>query len=135
MSKGRSFEYLRLTSLGVIGALVKVDDPRVIDFLIKTEIIPLCLRIMERGTELSQTVATFIIQKILMDEEGLKYLFMKPERYLAVSNVLNFMVENQLTKPSQRLLKHIIKCYYRLSENSRAQVALIKKVPAIVKCN
>lgn len=33
------------------------------------------------------------------------------------------------------MLKHIIKCYYRLSENSRAQVALIKKVPAIVKCN
>lgn len=120
VSKGRSFEYLRLTSLGVIGALVKVDDPKVIDFLIKTEIIPLCLRIMERGTELSQTVATFIIQKILMDEEGLKYLCMKPERYLAVSNVLNFMVESQLAKPSQRLLKHIIKCYYRLSENSRA---------------
>jgi CCR4-NOT transcription complex subunit 9 len=92
VSKGRSFEYLRLTSLGVIGALVKVDDPKVIDFLIKTEIIPLCLRIMERGTELSQTVATFIIQKILMDEEGLKYLCMKPERYLAVSNVLDFMV-------------------------------------------
>lgn len=133
VSKGRSFEYLRLTSLGVIGALVKVDDPKVIDFLIKTEIIPLCLRIMERGTELSQTVATFIIQKILMDEEGLKYLCMKPERYLAVSNVLNYMVESQLQKPSQRLLKHIIKCYYRLSENSRAQVALVKKVPSIVK--
>ncbi len=29
-----------------------------------------------------------------MDEEGLKYLCMKPERYLAVSNVLNFMVES-----------------------------------------
>lgn len=53
VSKGRSFEYLRLTSLGVIGALVKVDDPEVINFLLQTEIIPLCLRIMERGTELS----------------------------------------------------------------------------------
>jgi len=53
VSKGRSFEYLRLTSLGVIGALVKVDDPEVISFLLQTEIIPLCLRIMERGTELS----------------------------------------------------------------------------------
>jgi CCR4-NOT transcription complex subunit 9 len=44
---------LRLTSLGVIGALVKVDDREVISFLLQTEIIPLCLRIMERGTELS----------------------------------------------------------------------------------
>jgi CCR4-NOT transcription complex subunit 9 len=74
VSKGRSFEYLRLTSLGVIGALVKVDDSEVISFLLQTEIIPLCLRIMERGTELSQTVATFIIQKILLDDSGLNYL-------------------------------------------------------------
>ncbi len=66
VSKGRPFEYLRLTSLGVIGALVKMDDTEVISFLLQTEIIPLCLRIMERGTELSQTVATFIIQKILL---------------------------------------------------------------------
>jgi len=66
VSKTRPFEYLRLTSLGVIGALVKVDDPDVINFLLSTEIIPLCLRIMETGSELSKTVATFIVQKILV---------------------------------------------------------------------
>lgn len=69
-SKARPFEYLRLTSLGVIGALVKVDDPAVISFLLNTEIIPLCLRTMETGSELSKTVATFIVQKILLDEVG-----------------------------------------------------------------
>ena len=51
VSKTRPFEYLRLTSLGVIGALVKVDDTDVINFLLSTEeIIPLCLRTMEPGT-------------------------------------------------------------------------------------
>ena len=58
----RPFEYLRLTSLGVLGALVKTDEKDVIKFLLSTEIIPLCLRIMEQGTELSRTVATFILQ-------------------------------------------------------------------------
>lgn len=48
-SKSRPFEYLRLTSLGVIGALVKNDSSDVINFLLTTEIIPLCLRIMETG--------------------------------------------------------------------------------------
>lgn len=133
VSKGRSFEYLRLTSLGVVGALVKVDDPDVISFLLQTEIIPLCLRIMERGTDLSQTVATFIIQKILLDENGLTYLCMTAERFFAVSTVLNNMVESQLIKPSTRLLKHIIKCYFRLSENPRAQMALNSTMPTIVK--
>ena len=44
VSKARPFEYLRLTSLGVIGALVKTDEQEVINFLLTTEIIPLCLR-------------------------------------------------------------------------------------------
>merc|ERR1712088_849222 len=64
VSKTRPFEYLRLTSLGVIGALVKTDEQEVINFLLTTEIIPLCLRIMESGSELSKTVATFILQII-----------------------------------------------------------------------
>ena len=74
VSKTRPFEYLRLTSLGVIGALVKTDEQEVINFLLTTEIIPLCLRIMESGSELSKTVATFILQKILLDETGLYYI-------------------------------------------------------------
>lgn len=74
VNKNRPFEYLRLTALGVIGALVKVDNTEVINFLIKTEIIPLCLRIMERGSDLSKTVAAFIIQRILLDELGLNHI-------------------------------------------------------------
>ncbi|PHT35533.1 Cell differentiation protein RCD1 -like protein [Capsicum baccatum] len=79
-SKSRPFEYLRLTSLGVIGALVKVDDTEVISFLLSTEIIPLCLRTMEMGSELSKTVATFIVQKILLDDVDLDYICTTAER-------------------------------------------------------
>ncbi|EEB96708.1 hypothetical protein MPER_04113, partial [Moniliophthora perniciosa FA553] len=80
-SKTRPFEYLRLTSLGVIGALVKQNDsPPIIHFLLSTEIIPLCLRIMETGSELSKTVAIFIVQKILLDETGLTYICHTYER-------------------------------------------------------
>ena len=63
---------------------------------------------MKRGTDLSQTVATFIIQKILLDEEGLKYPCHTAERFFAVSTVLNNMVEIQLQKPSTRLLTIVI---------------------------
>lgn len=132
MSRGKTFEYLRLTSLGVIGALVKVDDSNVINFLLQTEIIPLCLRIMERGTELSKTVATFIVQKILLDDNGLNYICQTAERFFAVSHVLNNMVQNQTEAPSARLLKHIIRCYMRLSDNARAKTALKENLPSIL---
>ena len=41
---------------------LQTDEASVIEFLLSTEIIPLCLRIMEAGSELSKTVATFIVQ-------------------------------------------------------------------------
>lgn len=117
-SKTRPFEYLRLTSLGVIGALVKVndvvvvvvyaltqltsltkqlyfifpqkqtDEQEVITFLLTTEIIPLCLRIMESGSELSKTVATFILQKILLDDSGLSYICHTYDRFSHVAIIL-----------------------------------------------
>lgn len=161
VSKTRPFEYLRLTSLGVVGALVKVDDPEVISFLLSTEIIPLCLRTMESGSELSKTVATFIVQKILLvrligwngcvfvsgvmvvfslacllacvaarqDNAGLAYICATAERFFAVSAVLSSVVQGLQDQSSVRLLKHIVRCYLRLSENSRAREALRQCLP------
>ena len=129
VSKTRPFEYLRLTSLGVIGALVKVDDTDVINFLLSTEIIPLCLRTMELGSELSKTVATFIVQKILSDEVGLNYICATAERCYAVGTVLGGMVTMLAEQPSVRLLKHIIRCYLRLSDNPRARECLRQCFP------
>ncbi|RXI03456.1 hypothetical protein DVH24_004108 [Malus domestica] len=194
-SKSRPFEYLRLTSLGVIGALVKVallapsfsegfnwsvnldekivnialfawvDDTEVISFLLSTEIIPLCLRTMEMGSELSKTVecsflfftssfffpslyvslafmqglsqiaqvATFIVQKILLDDVGLDYICTTAERFFAVGRVLGTMVASLADQHSSRLLKHIIRCYLRLSDNPRACDALRSCLPDMLR--
>merc|ERR1719223_514958 len=132
-AKSRPFEYLRLTSLGVIGALVKMDDADVINFLLQTEIIPLCLRIMETGSELSKTVATFIVQKMLLDEIGLSYVCATAERFYAVSTVLNNMITLLVSNPSVRLLKHIVRCYLRLSDNIRARDALRNALPTSLR--
>ncbi|EPY53144.1 RNA-binding protein [Schizosaccharomyces cryophilus OY26] len=129
LSKSKPFEYLRLTSLGVIGALVKNDSPEVINFLLSTEIIPLCLRIMENGSELSKTVAIFIVQKFLCDDVGLQYICQTYERFYAVASVLNNMVLQLVDSFAFRLLKHVIRCYLRLSDNPRAREALRHCLP------
>ncbi|KAF9921776.1 Cell differentiation protein rcd1 [Linnemannia zychae] len=128
-SKTRPFEYLRLTSLGVIGALVKNDNTEVITFLLSTEIIPLCLRIMETGSELSKTVAIFIVQRILLDDMGLAYICQTYERFYAVGTVLSNMVHQLVETLAIRLLKHVVKCYLRLSDNPRAREALRQCLP------
>ncbi|KAF1855695.1 hypothetical protein Lal_00002548 [Lupinus albus] len=124
-SKSRPFEYLRLTSLGVIGALVKNDSSEVINFLLTTEIIPLCLRIMETGSELSKTVAIFIVQKILLDDNGLNYICATYERFYAVGTVLSNMVAQLVESQTARLLKHVVS----LSDNARAREALRQCLP------
>ncbi|MCO5582978.1 hypothetical protein L7F22_036883 [Adiantum nelumboides] len=130
-SKTRPFEYLRLTSLGVIGALVKQNDNSdIISFLLSTEIIPLCLRIMETGSELSKTVAIFIVQKILLDDTGLAYICQTYERFYAVGTVLSNMVTQIVESQAVRLLKHVVRCYLRLSDNPRAREALRACLPA-----
>ena len=126
LNKSKPYEYIRLTALGVIGALVKIDNREVIQYLLNTEIIPLCLRIMERGSELSKTVACFIVQRILLDESGLKYICEKAERLNAINTVLCFMIKN---KPSQRLVKHIIRSYNRLAENEEGKNLLQNNLP------
>ncbi|KEF52773.1 uncharacterized protein A1O9_11190 [Exophiala aquamarina CBS 119918] len=133
-SKSRPFEYLRLTSLGVIGALVKNEPSNnnsspTITFLLTTEIIPLCLRIMETGSELSKTVAIFIVQKILLDDTGLGYICATYERFYAVGTVLSNMVIGLVETQTVRLLKHVVRCFLRLSDNNRARQALRQCLP------
>ena len=108
LNKAKPYEYMRLTALGVVGSLIKVDSPEVIDYLLITEIIPLCLRIIERGSELSKTVASFIINKIISDENGLKYICEKAERIDIINTVLEYALKN---KPTNRLNKNIIRIY------------------------
>ncbi|KAL2874551.1 RNA-binding protein, CCR4-NOT complex subunit Rcd1 [Colletotrichum sp. CLE4] len=114
---------------GVIGALVKNDSSEVINFLLTTEIIPLCLRIMETGSELSKTVAIFIVQKILLDDNGLNYICATYERFYAVGTVLSNMVAQLVEQQTARLLKHVVRCFLRLSDNARAREALRQCLP------
>ncbi|PHU04121.1 Cell differentiation protein RCD1 -like protein [Capsicum chinense] len=132
-SESRPFEYLRLTSLGVIGALVKADDTDVIRVLLPTQIIQRCLRAMQMGSELSKTVATFILRRCLLDNLGLSYICTTPELFFAVVRVLGNMVGALAEQPSSSLLKHIIRCYLRLSYNRRACDVLRTRLPLILR--
>ena len=71
------------------------------------------------------------MEETLMDELGLSYVCQTADRFYAVSNILTKMVaaEAASKKPSQRLLKHIVRCYLRISDNSKARDALRSCMP------
>ena len=101
---------------------------------------------METGSELSKTVAIFIVQKILLDDIGLAYICHTYERFYAVGTVLSNMVTQLVEQQTVRLLKHVVRCFlrsvsplqndlqyasnmYRLSDNARAREALRQCLP------
>lgn len=69
---------------------------------------------METGSELSKTVAIFIVQKILLDDMGLAYICQTYERFYAVGTVLSNMVTQLVEQQTVRLLKHVVRCFLRL---------------------
>lgn len=83
---------------------------------------------METGSELSKTVAIFIVQKILLDETGLTYICHTYERFYAVGTVLSNMVSQLVETQAVRLLKHVVRCYLRLSDNLRCAIFLEQKL-------
>lgn len=122
-NKMRHYENLRVHSLAVIGALVKKDDnTEVINYLVKTELIVLCLRTMKKGTDMAKSVAIFIVRKILMNNAGLEFVCTTEERLQAVVDILKDMV-NDMDRNQQTvtlsLAKQILRCFLRLSENMR----------------
>jgi len=85
---------------------------------------------MERGNELSKTVATFIVQRILLDNNGLDYICSTVERFYAISSVLSNMIKNN---PTQRLIKHIIRSYAHLADKEIVREILKENLPSKMK--
>lgn len=117
-NKANPYEYLKLTSLSVIGTLVKLNEPDIISFLIDTSITPILLKIMEKSSELSKGIACCIVYQIIQDKHGYKYICEAKERYSAVIQIMRMMLKNKL---NQRIIIRILKTFLRLSENKDAK--------------
>ncbi|GMN61815.1 hypothetical protein TIFTF001_030886 [Ficus carica] len=130
ISLERPHEFLRLTTLGVIGALLKEDNEDVINILLEGDIVSKILRCLEVGNLLAKTVAAFILERLLtIGEMGQVYCCASAQRFYLITRVLEKRVEELVSQPSQRLLKHIICCYVKLSENPRACDGLLWSLP------
>jgi hypothetical protein len=70
-------------------------------------------------SQMYMQVATFVIQKILLDDSGLRFVCATAHRFFSVTNVLATMVTALVNEPSTKILKHVIRCYLRLTYDRR----------------
>ncbi|KAM5580592.1 hypothetical protein ABKV19_010041 [Rosa sericea] len=134
-NKDKPHEYLRLSSLGALGALVKGHppnrdevDPEIIHFLLESQRFENIYVPLNVPAHVLQ-VATFIVERILTTDEGLNYCCNFGDRFYVVTHVLGKMTDKLLEEPSARLLKLIIKCFLILSKGPRDSEGLRCCIP------
>ena len=135
-NKTPPFEYLRLSSLGVLKALVHKNDVKGVKFLVGMhanylDIISLRLRIMTIGGMLSKRLATYVLMKIILSNVGLTYICAKSNEKFndanpkVIANILHLMLVEHATKPfDPQLLNFILRCYVGLCNDMKTREAL-----------
>ncbi|KAL8128102.1 hypothetical protein AgCh_014893 [Apium graveolens] len=93
------------------------------------------LRLMSLGVigGLLKETASWIMSRIMMQEQGLQYCCEPANRLCAIMKVFNDVIEKMQDEPSTTVLKNIIQCYVILSDDpSRGCLLLRSFIPPIL---
>ncbi|KAM0677846.1 hypothetical protein BDAP_001524 [Binucleata daphniae] len=123
------YENLRIASLGVVATFLSINDNTTIELIKNTEIIPLTLKIMDLGSEVSKILALHVFLKIIENKEGMEYVCQTFDRFLAISVILNSMLYQCITTPSIKLVEYILDCYIKLTEKENVKMIYRNKKP------
>ena len=85
---------------------------------------------MEKGTELIMAITCFIVQRIIVDINGLQYICDLSQRLYAIIYVLDTMLQNKI---SDRIIRNILKIYLGLIENKEAKNLLKSELPQKIR--
>ncbi|XP_015075558.2 CCR4-NOT transcription complex subunit 9 [Solanum pennellii] len=110
---------LQFSILSLIAALADFNEQYGQDtllLLLDTQVFPLCLHCIRHGDQPILKVATLILMKMLMQQNGLKYCCALPSRCLYVIQVLLQLVDTFASEiPCSQQLKYVVQCYLSLS--------------------
>lgn len=135
----RPYENLRLTSLGVLGALLKNESSDAVRLLLQTEIVPICTNVIRTGATLSKTVAVFILQKLLRNTDGRAYICSDTAMVSDVLNALSDVLSCSSSSGSaggggrvnehQDPLERALDCYLCIAEDTDGILKLKSMLP------
>lgn len=120
-STTKQSEYIKLFTISLMSTLMKSEEPKIISFFINTEIIPILLKILDKSPLLSKIPVCMMIYLIVKTDEGLEYVCEEKMRYNGIILYMRQMLKN---KHYQLSIKHTLKTFLRLAENSKARIIL-----------
>lgn len=115
--KTRPIEHVRLSVLIIICGLLKKNTSEIICYTMAAEMIPQLLHQMEHGSNISKTLSSFILYRILDNAVGLKFATRRLSRRTHLIHTLGRVIHQQTLEPDPRILQHVLHIYTRLADN------------------
>ncbi|OAG29698.1 CCR4-NOT transcription complex subunit 9 [Nematocida displodere] len=134
-SKEEGIERAKAKVLCFINILVDEKTPDAshsLELFKTTELVPLCLRNMELGTEKTKIAAGRVLYAIFSNRDGLEYSCQTYDRFMAISIILNSVLVQMETMRSPELLEGVIKIYTKLCGMPNAKVVFNKNRPQML---
>jgi len=103
-----------------------------VEFFKNTELVPLCLRNMELGSEQTKLAATQVFYTIISSKEGLEYTCQTYDRFMATSMILSSVLGQMAGRQSPELLETVIKIYTKLCGMANAKIVFSKNRPQML---
>ena len=95
------------------------DDTATVRYLLSTQIVPICLAVLENDCYDSQVASIVILENILTHDEGLAYFGDSWPDFNAFTTSLNNVVDKLPGSECKRLVRHIVLCFLRLCDDER----------------
>ncbi|KAK6942366.1 Plant self-incompatibility S1 [Dillenia turbinata] len=127
------FENVQAVALSVIGILCQAGEPNIIQWAVENDMVELCWISIEFGNELSKVIGMHILEAILKDKSGIKYLCSETSEYLlrglirVWEHLVCLLAVDQEFSP--RLLFHIVRCYVLLCSDERGLKMVSENLP------
>lgn len=110
----RESESFRFAALGVIGNLARSESPEVMDYLLRNDFIPRCLRVIKFGQEVTKALAGFILQRLIKHPGGITSVKESRTKLKVLLEILNKVVADLMQTYSQRVSRNIVIAYEAL---------------------
>ncbi|ELP88266.1 cell differentiation protein rcd1, partial [Entamoeba invadens IP1] len=123
----RDVEFLRLTSLGVIGAMSKTRDPQVVKYLMDNDVLNICIVTIQHAAEISRVISLFTLSKLFSDNAALECVCENQQRIESMAKLLFKSIESTIMQKRDingRMVRYSIFCLSRMSDNPKATVIL-----------
>ena len=107
-------DYITGALMAIFTSIVKDQQSEIINYLINSGFLPICLKVLSLSNGIIQTAAAFVLSKILADDIGLRYATETIDKSASIIRILNRILEQLGTNFSPRLSKNIVESYKRL---------------------